>query len=274
MTGTLDHHPADDAFTRGPESTISSALADLDDGCCVLVTGDVPDDAYRVAASRYFGTPHRRRHRVLAFTPGADDPTAWLPQDVAPDDDDTAVVRLDGSVRAPADGVEGIGSNGNVEGIESNDGGSVSATTPDRIDLDAAGDGGGDGGTDADEVRTALIDAIDDVVPDDRDGRLALRVGVYRIDTLCAAVGSDQGLALLRTVARTTRERGGMAHFHLPRPATGGAPRSDPVVDEVADSLGETLDVIVELRSRERSAVPEERWHIRGWGTSEWNPLR
>ncbi|WP_435066058.1 DUF7504 family protein [Halobaculum sp. EA56] len=271
MTGTLGSRGTEDPLVRGPDTTLSAALADLDDGCCVLVTGDVDDEAYREAASRYFGTPRRERRRVLALANGVDAADAWLPDGVSAADDDAEVVRLESAVRDPA-----AASDVAPTDAATNGSGAVEAPDePDRLDLD--GDGGDTGEADgaAPGVRTALFDAIDAVAPDDGDGagRLALRVGVYRVDMLCATIGSEPARAVLRDVAAETRERGGMAHFHLPRPA-GPDPRSDPVVDEFAGALGDDLDVIVQLRSRDSSPVPEERWHILGWGTTEWNPLR
>ncbi|WP_348609469.1 DUF7504 family protein [Halobaculum rarum] len=280
MTETADGPDADGPIGRGSDSTLSAALADLDDGCCVLVTGDVSDDAYRVASSRYFGAPHRRRQRVLALTTGGTEaPNAWFPDGVDADDDDAAVVRLDSAVRDPAaaSGSDGSGSSAVGPGSDGTDTPTAAAgpdAGPDRLDLDGA-DGGDDGRTadgDAAAIRTSLLTAIDEVDAD-RPTRLGLRVGVFRVDMLCATLGSEATSSLLSEVSRTTRDRGGMAHFHLPRPA-GGDPRSDPVVGEFVDLLGDDLDVIVELRARETASAPEERWHIIGWGTTEWNTLR
>ncbi|UIO99042.1 hypothetical protein Hbl1158_10915 [Halobaculum sp. CBA1158] len=246
MNGITGHRGERSELTRGSPSTLSAALARLDDGCCVLVTGDVPDDAYQLAASRYFGEPDRERRRVLALTRGANDDDAWLPDGVDAADDDAAVIHVDDPARDPTDVRPG-------------------SADPDSVDLDDSDD------TSADELRERLFDAVDRFA--DADGRLELRVGVYRVDTLCATLGSDTTRELLRDLASETRDRGGMAHLHLPR-SSGDRPRDDPVVDDVAAALGEHLDVIVELRCRERASGPEERWHILGWGRTEWNSLR
>jgi hypothetical protein len=288
MTGTTDDPGADDALVRGPESTLSAALADLDDGCCVLVTGDVSDDAYRVAASRYFGATLRRRRRVLALTTdGSASPSAWFPDGVDATGDDAAVVRLDGAVRDPAaaagrsDGGAGAGAHP-PEGAADSDSSAPSADGRTSLDLDAGDDGavgdaaGIEDGSGAAAMQSALLDAIGEVTPEadaDRSGRHEFRVGIFRVDMLCATLGSAATGALLRDVSRRTRDRGGMAQLHLPRP-TDGNPRSDPVIAEVVDLLGDTLDVIVELRSRETASAPEERWHILEWETTEWNALR
>ncbi|WP_284013705.1 DUF7504 family protein [Halobaculum litoreum] len=261
MTGTADATGADDGLPRGRESTLSAALAELEDGCCVLVTGDAPDAAYRVAASRYFGEPDRRRQRLLALTEAGASPTPWLPEGADPSaDDETTVVRLDGSVRDPAAVSELSHTNGEAP---------TATDSPDRLDLDG---GSPDASWDAEAVAAAVFEAMDAVAVED-PGRLALRVGLYRADALCATVGTEPARDLLRSIAGETRDRGGMAHLHLPRPASGD-PRADPVVDDTADALGDELDVIVELRSRDGSPVPEERWHILEWGATEWNPLR
>jgi len=285
MTETADGPDGGGPIGRGSDSTLSAALADLDDGCCVLVTGDVPDEAYRVASSRYFGAPHRCRQRVLGLTTGGTEaPNAWFPDGVDADDGDAAIVRLDGAVRDPTavSGSDGsassaVGPGGNA--TDTPNGADASDAGPDRLDVDE-GDDGDDGRTAAadatdDEtaaIRTALLNAIDEVDAG-RPTRLGLRVGVFRVDMLCATLGSEAASSLLSEVSRTTRDRGGMAHFHLPRPASG-EPRSDPVVAEFVELLDEDLDVIVELRCRETASAPEERWHILGWGTTEWNALR
>ena len=269
MTGTTNRVGADEALLRGPESTLSAALAELDDGCAVLVTGDVPGDTYRAAASRYFGAPHRRRRRVLALTRDHGDAAAWLPEGVTPEDDDVAVRRLPGTVRDPAAATDAsaLGS-GETSGRRDFPGGGEPAepASPARLDLDGHDDSPE---VAAAETRATLLDAVDAVAVDDPDGRLRLRVGVHRVDTLCAALGEERTRSVLLDVAEATRERGGMAHFHLPRPAPED-PGSDPVLSAVEDEL----DVVVELRTRESSTVPEERWHILGWGRTDWNALR
>ena len=281
MTGTTDDLGSDGAIIRGPDSTLSAALAELDDGCSVLVTGDVSEEAYRVASSRYFGAPHRCRQRVLALTTGgAEAPDAWFPDGVdAADDDDATVVRLDGAVRDPTvasgwdasspDAVDPVSDGTDTPSAAS---GTEPDAGTDRIDLDGAVGEGGTADGDAAAVRADLLDAIDEV-DEDRPGRLGLRVGVFRVDMLCATLGADATGSLLREVSRATKDRGGMAHFHLPRPV-GADPRSDSVVAEFVELLDDDLDVIVELRCRETASAPEERWHIIGWGTTEWNTLR
>ncbi|MFC6794234.1 hypothetical protein ACFQFH_07580 [Halobaculum halobium] len=220
MTGTTDDPDPGGPVGRGSDSTLSAALAELDDGCCVLVTGDVSDEAYRVASSRYFGAPQRRRQRVLALTTGGSESAdPWLPDGVDTADDDAAVVRLDGAVRDPV--------------AASDSDGPGPDAGPDRFDLDGGGPGGGDStagdGTGASDhetadgepaaVREALLDAIEEV-DTEPPNRLGLRVGVFRVDMLCATLGSDATQSLLGDVSQTTRDRGGMAHFHLPAPPT------------------------------------------------------
>ncbi|SHH19758.1 DUF7504 family protein [Halobaculum gomorrense] len=291
MTGRTDDSPSNSALVRGPESTLSAALADLDDGCCVLVTGDVSDDAYCVAASRYFGATQHLRRRVLALTTdGSASPSAWFPDGVDAGDADAAVVRLDDAVRDPAAATGesdaanagGAGDAIHPSGTSTDD---TSPAEPASLDLDGGGGEATDAAAEAVDhestaggMRAAILDAIEEVDgarPDDTDrsDRLGLRVGIFRVDMLCATLGGDATGTLLCEVAQTTRDRGGMAHFHLPRP-TGESPRSDPVIDEFVDILGDSLDVIVELRSRETASAPEERWHILDWGTTEWNSLR
>jgi len=281
MTGTTDDLGSDGAIIRGPDSTLSAALAELDDGCSVLVTGDVSEEAYRVASSRYFGAPHRCRQRVLALTTGgAEAPDAWFPDGVdAADDDDATVVRLDGAVRDPTvasgwdasspDAVDPVSDGTDTPSAAS---GTEPDAGTDRIDLDGAAGDGGVADEETAAVRADLFDAIDEV-DGDRPARLGLRVGVFRVDMLCATLGADATGSLLREVSRATKDRGGMAHFHLPRPV-GADPRSDSVVAEFVELLDDDLDVIVELRCRETASAPEERWHIIGWGTTEWNTLR
>ena len=245
-TGPRDDGVASRPRTRGGEPTLQAALDRLAGGCGLLVTGDVSTEAYRVAAMRYFGESSNARRRVLGLTHDSLQPDDWLPGPVGHESDETVVVRLDDAVRDPT---------ATARPVE--DGGCLGADTeteesfPDRF------------------LRS--IRAGDE----ERRDSMYLRVGLFRVDGLRAALGERRADDLLHDAAAATRERGGMAHFHLPRPAADAAtPRADPVVDTVATRLGEHLDVIVQLRFAEHSAVPEERWHIIGWGTTGWHPLR
>lgn len=230
--------------TRGPEPSLRTALDALDGGCGLLVTGDVPTDAHRVAATRYFGDPSNPRRRVLGLTHDTPRPSAWLPGSVTADSGGTAVVRMDDALRNSA-----------AAGSPANDGGFAPN--------DAADDGFG----------RRFLDAIDEVGCVEEGDGMNLRVGLYRVDGLRATLGESDAGDVLREAAATTRDRGGMAHFHLPRRPTDEDPRSDPVVDTIATQLGEALDVVVELRLRDRAVLPEERWHIHGWGPTDWYPL-
>lgn len=238
--------------TRGGEPTLQAALDRLAGGCGLLVTGDVPADAFRVAAVRYFGEPSNPRRRVLGLTHDSLRAREWLPGSIGPDSDDTAVVRCGDAVRGGATAERG-------------DGG---PTRP-------GGTGNpGDADRDPETFPERFLDAVRDDGGRATDG-MYLRVGLFRVDGLRAALGEERAGDLLADAAAATRERGGMAHFHLPRPTTDGAsPRADPVVDAVATRLGDDLDVIVQLRFGDHAAVPEERWHIAGWGATEWHPLR
>lgn len=232
------------AGVRGSGPSLQNALDTLGDGCSLLVTGDVPTDAHRVAAARYFGDPSNLRRRVLGLTHDTPRPNEWLPGTVTADSDHTEVVRMDDALRNPV-----------------------------AADDSPAGDGGFSS-TPNGEFRSRFLDAIERVSGHETPGDLQLRVGLLRVDGLRAALGENEAGRLLSDVAAATRNRGGMAHFHLPRrSADEGAPRSDPMVDAVATQLGEQLDVIVELRLRETAAVPEERWNIQGWGSTDWHLL-
>lgn len=232
------------AGARGPGPSLQEALAVLGEGCSLLVTGDVPTDAHRVAAARYFGSPSNERRRVLGLTHDTPRPDAWLPGAVTGEDEHAEIVCMDDALRDPA-----------------------------AVDESPAGDGGFSPGAD-DSFRRRFLEAIVGVGDEEDPDGMALRVGLFRVDGLRAALGAEDAGRLLRDAATTTRERGGMAHFHLPcRPAEEGDPRSDSTVDAVATQLGEQLDVVVELRLRDRAVVPEERWHIDGWGSTDWHPL-
>ncbi|QLG62240.1 DUF7504 family protein [Halorarum salinum] len=230
--------------TRGADPSLRAALDTLDGGCGMLVTGDVPTDAHRVAATRYFGDPSNPRRRVLGLTHDTPRPNAWLPGSVSADSGGTAIVRRDDTLRS-------AGASG---GSPASDGGLAPSGPVD--------DGFG----------RRFLDAIDEVSVDGGD-EMTLRVGLYRVDGLRATLGESGAGDVLREAAATTRDRGGMAHFHLPRRPVDGEPRSDPLVDGIATQLGEVLDVVVELRLRDRAVLPEERWHIHGWGTTDWYPL-
>lgn len=232
------------AGARGPGPSLREALDVLGEGCSLLVTGDVPTDAHRVAAARYFGNPSNSRRRVLGLTHDTPRPDAWLPGAVTGEDERTEIVCLDDTLRDPA-----------------------------AVGDSPAGNGGlspGENGS----FRRRFLDTIVDVAGEDDPEGMRLRVGLFRVDGLRAALGAEDAGRLLRDAATTTRERGGMAHFHLPRrSAEENDPSSDPVVDAVACQLGEQLDVVVELRLRDRAVVPEECWHIDGWGSTDWHPL-
>lgn len=252
-TGTRDDDRSAAPFrTRGSEPTLQAALDRLAGGCGLLVTGDVSTEAYRVAAARYFGESSNDRRRVLGLTHDSLRADDWLPGGVDSDSDDADVVRLGDAVRDPA---------------------AVDPADP-TDSADPSVEDGGRTATDAETFSDRFLDAIraDDGEPTDS---MYLRVGLFRVDGLRAALGEERAGDLLCDAAAATRDRGGMAHFHLPRPAAETtAPRADPIVDSVATRLGEHLDVIVQLRFAERAAVPEERWHILGWGTTDWHPLR
>ena len=232
------------ALARGAGPSLREALAALGDGCGLLVTGDVPTDAHRVAAARYFGDPANPRRRVLGLTHDTPRPDAWLPGTVTADSDHTEVVRIDDALRDPAA----------TSGSPTSDGG----VTP----------------GDDDGFSERFLDAIDRVADGDTCEDMSLRVGLFRVDGLRAALGEAEAGRLVHEAAAATRDRGGMAHFHLPRRSTEeGDPYTDPLVDAVVTQLGEALDVVVELRLRDRAVVPEERWHIQEWGSTDWHPL-
>ncbi|WP_313695094.1 DUF7504 family protein [Halorarum halobium] len=246
--------------TTGADPSLGEALDALDDGCRLLVTGDVPTDAHRVAAARYFGDPSYPRRRVLGLTHDAPRPDAWFPGGVTAAEDGAAVVRMDDPLRDPA---AASGSPAGDRGVPPDGDGTFRsrfldaiATVADAEDGDAVGENGS-------EERG-------------RDDGMRLRVCLFRVDGIRAALGEAAAGALLRDVTSAVGKRDGMAQFHLPRRSAAdgeGDVRSDPVVDAVVTQLADRLDVVVELRLRDRAVVPDERWHIDGWGSTGWHPL-
>ncbi|WP_435125996.1 DUF7504 family protein [Halobaculum sp. D14] len=242
-------------LARGDDtSPLGSALAELESGCGLLVTGDAPTAAFRVATSRYFGVPSRRRRRLLCLTNPPARTDAWLPGAVTAAHDDAAAVRL-----GPADPRS---ASGDVRG-DGRAHGPGDDRAVDRLRTDDAG-----------PVREALFGRLDALAGSEGSlDRLELRVGLFRVDQLRHRLGDDAADALLRELAAATRDRGGLAHFHLPRPVSDvDAPRDDPVVGDVTDALGDAVDAVVQLRGG-ADGVPEERWSIDGWGVTEWSRL-
>lgn len=120
--------------------------------------------------------------------------------------------------------------------------------------------------TDADDV-DLLADAVERAV----EGLAAvggdfepseLRLSVTSLPALLDPYGPGEVAGFLEVVCELVAVHGGMGHYHLP------VSDDSPVVSAFAAHV----DARIELR-QEAGTIAEQRWHVPGYGTTEWVTL-
>ena len=212
---------------RGVDGTASlrEVLTDLkEQGCSLLIAGEVPAGLSRLQSRRLFGVPEADRKRVLALTkPTGVPPRDWLPDGVSPSDGDVRVLDFGGASRsAAADGNQ--------------------PATPEltRIRREIAG-----------EV-IDLVGSAGTLEPSE------LRLGLYSLDVLLARHQRSAVKRTLRGLTELVTAQAGMAHFHLP------ASRDSPLVGELESLFDAVVLLRNEEYPEHKWVIPEwseTAWH-------------
>lgn len=202
------------------------------DGCCLLITGEVPESVGVHVTRRLLGAPESDRKRVVALT-------------------NSAAKSLES--RLPY----GVGTAEPTLWTVDQRYGQRSAARPGSADPPAASDA-------VDDLRwlqAELTEAIEwfDERADGLDPA-ELRVAVDSLAYLLEAHDRTTVRRFVRETGERVRAVNGMAHYHL------AVPDADPAVAE----LSELFDARVELRQRD-GGLPEQRWHVPAASfRSEW----
>lgn len=201
------------------------------EGCNLLVTGEVPVVVSDAATRRLLGAPFEKRRRILAFTDaGVERVPSRLPGGCRPGDRDVTVIEQTEDTRSTA--------------VERTGGG--------RFDVTGVGPGLG-------SLEAAILDAV---AAYERTGLepSELRLSLDSVRLLVDDHGVEPVHSFLESVGVAVAEARGMAHYHMP------LPDDSPSVD----ALSCLFDARIELRKRDGFA-PEQRWHVTKYGlTTEW----
>jgi hypothetical protein len=208
----------------GAPAGFDEVLAHLkQNGCNLLVTGEVAAEVSDAATRRFMGAPYEDRKRVLALADAATDRVdRRLPGGCGRDDPDVRVV------------------------ARRNDARSAAATAPGRsAPADRVVE------SDLRSFREAICDAVAayDHATDGLDPA-QLRLSVDSLRLLLDYADRDEVERFLRGVTALVAGVDGMAHYHLP-----------VADDDVVAALTPLFDARIELRRRGRFA-PEQRWHV------------
>ncbi|MFD1513682.1 DUF7504 family protein [Halomarina rubra] len=228
-----------DDTTRGGDGgspRFAAALRRLKrEGARLLVTGEVNAAVHARQTRLLLGSPREERVRVLALV-GGSSPSRFLPDGVAPTDDDVAVVTHGDTRSTAAD---------------------VSST-----DADVSPSSAGEFPTDRlDGFSAAVQSAVD--CQRTVHGPLSpaeLRVGVVGAGGLLDGTGVDRVTRTLDALGECVVDRRGMFHCHV----------SGPVDAPETAALGAAFDARIDLRQRD-GLPPEQRWTLPALDeSSEW----
>ncbi|MFC7165406.1 DUF7504 family protein [Halospeciosus flavus] len=167
-------------------------------GCSILVTGEVPTAVTAQATRKLLGSPAAERRRALVLTdPAQPDPNDLLPGGVDPDDPDVHVVDRRDFYRGSATGA-------------------TAGAPGSPLDLD---------------LTTVLRDAVRTLAPPDGYDPSQLRTGVVSLSPLLDQYGVDPIRRDVVDASAVVRDVDGMAHFHLPSDDEDLVDEFKPVVD-------------------------------------------
>lgn len=208
-----------------PSHEFREALTTLKrDGCNLLVTGTVTEDATEAATRTLLGAPDADRKRVVALAESTERVVAdRLPVGVDPAGPDVWLVDQRTHQRSVP------------KAVPSDD------ALPSSDDVDELA-----------RLREELIDAID-YFERQSDGLdpSELRLSVSSLGWLAHEHDQNAVADFVRSVAAMVRGVRGMAHYHLPRPDDA----------DLVERLAPLFDARIELRQREGLPI-EQRWHL------------
>ena len=214
--------------SRGERSTheFREALTSLKrDGCNLLVTGTVAEDATEAATRTLLGAPDADRKRIVALAESTE--------------------RGVGD-RLPV-GVDSAGPNVWLVDQRTHQRSVPKAVQENDVTLPSADDG-----NELARLREEIIVAIDYF--ERRDDGLdpsELRLSVSSLGWLTHECDADAVAKFVRSVGAMVRGVHGMAHYHLPRPDDA----------DLVERLAPLFDARIELRQREGLPI-EQRWHL------------
>lgn len=228
----------DVTFRGRPPAELGDKLNVLkQEGCAILVTGEVPPDVTTKATRLQLGTPDASRVRVLALAGSTDrDVTARLPGDVSPTDHDVHVIQ-DLTARETA---------------------AESATGIDPPSLPSQ-----------EEPTLGFIrDRVTETIRSYEKSEKSLKAGQVRFvaDSLKSLLDDyriDPVDGFIYETAKTIRRVSGMAHYHLPVPDE----------HEIVKTMMDTgyFDARVEYMRVE--TLDLQRWHLPGFDELPWLKL-
>lgn len=233
------------------EATFAQRLADLkESGASLLVTGETDEQTRAWTSQMLFGETDRPRRRVVLCVGSNAHPNHYLPLEVFSGDQHVRAIVDETTVRSPSNTLTASAGSGvfRVDG-------------PTAEPVTAVAQGGAE--ATLEEIETALLDAIHDVVSNEPLDGGELRVGVASVAPLIARFGIERVAAFCRTIASAVRRYDGIVHFHV------------PLTDEAArlSRLASVADARVEVRDDGRV---ECLWHLTSDDTditAGWLPL-
>ncbi|UPW01859.1 hypothetical protein M0R88_07130 [Halorussus gelatinilyticus] len=209
-------------------------------GCNLLVTGNVREEASHRTTRKLLGAPEVTRTRLLALTDhDREDAPVLLPGDVRATDERVRFLQYDSGTRTASVATPAASARSATDAV-------ASETDSSAFDTDSSSVA-----RDLDDFQSALCNAITTAkISESGFDPAELRISVF---TLSYLVNRHDPTAVDRFVSAVgdhVRGVGGMAHYHLPV-----ADDSKPV-----RRLSSLFDARIELR--EKHGRPEQRWHF------------
>ena len=230
--------PLERAKFRGDESPhrFREVLHHLkQEGCNLLVTGEVTTAVTARATQTLVGAADAERKRVLALSDGDRSPQRRLPPSVDLGGPNTWIITRRAHKRSVPKPVERAADT------------ELPTTDEGRTALDRV----------REEIGVA-VEYFDDVA--DGLDPAELRLSVESLECLEHGHGREELVRFVQRVTAIVRDVSGMAHYHL------------PVTDDadLVEQVSPLFDARIELRKRE-GLPTEQRWHIPDYDrTTEW----